>query len=376
MGDNFFVKAGKGLGEILASPYSGFFRGLTKGATDGAISSFTEEGLPEILGGVKDLLGHEVYAIEQLEGSANNVLDNFFNQLNSAVGGDLASVGSSLISQGTTAALTTTVVGGAVTLGVGGALMIGNTLAKNHLINKVDKKYKENLSLTFDEINRAREEAIVGLRTITSQVDQSLENRINQISLIIMKTLTEFIEIAEEFTPDAFRTRLVEPALKEINNLKAEFFKDLDKKIDKFFDRADKFRDQVDQMLMGTLEEVRNDLIRRREVHAIPNPLDPCRKKLNISSKRGIELSDIELYRLIECHELAKVNENTPLEQIIETYAQLQLNAIRMASLSRKAPQLREIVIRDWVKYGMLCEFWKVLNHEYAPSYILPEGKA
>jgi hypothetical protein len=62
---------------------------------------------------------------------------------------------------------------------------------------------------------------------------------------------------------------------------------------------------------------------------------------------------------------LSKLNENTPIDQVLETYGQLQHNAAMMAALVRKSPELRRRAIEDWIKYGMLCEFWRSIMIEY-----------
>lgn len=79
-------------------------------------------------------------------------------------------------------------------------------------------------------------------------------------------------------------------------------------------------------------------------------------------------LSDWELYELSECYELSKLNENTPIDEVLKTYGQLQLNAARMAALVKNAPELKRRAIEDWLKYGVLCEFWRDTIKTYAST--------
>ena len=44
---------------------------------------------------------------------------------------------------------------------------------------------------------------------------------------------------------------------------------------------------------------------------------------------------------------------------MLKIYGQLQLNAARMAALARNAPELKRRAIEDWIRYGVLCEFWR-----------------
>jgi len=36
-----------------------------------------------------------------------------------------------------------------------------------------------------------------------------------------------------------------------------------------------------------------------------------------------------------------------------------------MAALVRKSPELRRRAIEDWMKYGLLCEFWRSTIADY-----------
>ena len=195
----------------------------------------------------------------------------------------------------------------------------------NEIIDQTDEKVKENLG----EIDRIRRETIEEVNQTIQETDYYLENRINQISLIVMESIVE--------TKDLIR--------------------DLELLETQVFDDAGYLIDQIEEIVDKTIEQVRGEL-RRHSAELIPNPLDPCRQKLGLGLKLGFQLSDIEYYRLIECYELTKLTPNTRVQTIIETYGQLQLNAARMVALTRKAPELRKFAVEDWLKYGVLCQFW------------------
>ena len=90
-----------------------------------------------------------------------------------------------------------------------------------------------------------------------------------------------------------------------------------------------------------------------------------CRQQLGIGWKFGGSISDMQLYKLNQCYELSKLNKNTSIDQVLETYGQLQHNAAMMAALVRKSPELRRRAIEDWMKYGLLCEFWRSTIADY-----------
>ncbi|MBD2772991.1 hypothetical protein [Iningainema tapete] len=212
------------------------------------------------------------------------------------------------------------------------------------LLDKADDKVKHNL----EKIDEVREEALRDLRETIGQTDAYLENRINQISLVVMAALHSTQEITKN-------------SLVEIHVLE-----------DKLFQDANLIVDKIDVIIDGKLELIRNEF-KKHLSHALPNPFDDCRRKLKIGFKPGGMLSDIELYELSECYELSKLNENTPIDEVLKIYGQLQQNAAMMAALVKKAPELKRRAIEDWLKYGLLCEFWRdtMKNYDVKDTLVL-----
>lgn len=216
------------------------------------------------------------------------------------------------------------------------------------LLDHADDKVRYNL----ETIDQVRETAIRDVRETIGQTDIYLENRINQISLAVMQGLNSTQKIANN-------------TLAEINDLEEKLFKD-----------ANKIVDKIDEAIDGKLELIRNEL-RRYLAHALPNPFDKCRQRLKIGLKPGARLSDIELYELNECYELSKLNENTSIDEVLKVYGQLQQNAAMMAALVKKSPELKRRAIQDWLKYGVLCEFWHdtMKSYNYTDSLVLEHEK-
>lgn len=195
------------------------------------------------------------------------------------------------------------------------------------LLNQTDEKVKDAL----ENINQVRVAALIDIRETIGITDTYLENRINQISLTFMEALT--LGTTAIFT--------------EINFLEEKLFKDANQLVDK-----------IDEAIDGKLEQIRNEL-KKHLAHALPNPFDKCRQRLKLGLKPGARLSDIELYELSECYELSKLNEKSSIDEVLKIYGQLQHNAAMMAALVKKSPELKRIAIQDWLKYGVLCEFWR-----------------
>jgi hypothetical protein len=226
-----------------------------------------------------------------------------------------------------------------------------------NLISNVDEKYKDNLRLTFEEINQARAEAILGLRAMIGDVDTSLENRINQVSIIIMTALKEAKEISDNFTPGAFREELVEPTFDRIDKLEARFFQDLNGVLDKLAGIADTTIDNARDKLLGLLLD---GWIK-----------EPCRTKIGqggLLPKPVASLDDMELYRYLECIELEQIDghikANSSIQLIVDSYIQLQINAARMHIRAKGLgiQELQDLCTKDWVKYGQASKFWLQLS--------------
>jgi len=232
---------------------------------------------------------------------------------------------------------------GIATAVVGSGLIITNHVAdgikQSITIDKIDKKYKENLHLTFDKIDEAREKVKLDVKEVLGETDRIFERRIDQISDTLKETISGICEIAENYSPELYMTKLVDPTINKLNNLEKEIFSDFDQRIEFIFNNAEKFRDQLDGMITGTLEEVRYEY----------------RKLGNLYGVR----SEIEIYRKMELESLKKLNDDEiSISGIIDVYGQLELNAIRLAAVARKAPSMRKQALRDWVKYRLLADFW------------------
>lgn len=221
------------------------------------------------------------------------------------------------------------------------------------LLNNADEKVRENL----ETVDLVRQEALRDARETIGLTDAYLENRINQMSLAVMEAL-------------AFTQVGVDRAFAKVEILENQLFQDANYLVDKLINA-------VDEIIEGKIEKVSMTLKKYLD-HPLPGPFDKCKQRLNIHWKFGSQISDIELYRLAECYELTKLNENTPIDKVLEIYGQLQLNAARMAALVRNAPALKRIAVEDWIKYGVLCEFWYDTMKSYDSNLpmLMPEMSA
>ncbi len=214
------------------------------------------------------------------------------------------------------------------------------------ILNTASDKIRENLR----EIDLIRQETIKSVQKTSGEIDTYLENRINQMSLAVMEAL-QYTQLSTS------------QMLSQINQLEDQIFQD-----------GNDLIDRVEEVIDKTLEQVRMEL-KRYLGNSLPGVFDQCKRRLNLQWKSAHKISDIELYRLAECYELSKLNENTPIHKIEEIYGQLQLNAARMAVLVKTAPALKKIAVADWIKYGILAQFWSDTKEFYEFKFPMLEDK-
>lgn len=205
---------------------------------------------------------------------------------------------------------------------------------------------------------------------------QIIDESIEQVSDLLEDFFKEAKTLLAPFQPTTVLKTLIEPPLREVERLEAKLFQDANdlvnrvreklleptlKEIErleaKLFQDANALLDRFEEVMAGQIEKLKHEILKFR--HLLPAPWDRCKRQLNLHWKSGLDLSDLEIYRLMECYELSRLDENTPIKKIVETYAQLQNSAVLMKHLASGAPEFQKIFIKDWFKYGQLCEFWQ-----------------
>ncbi|MFN9860284.1 MAG: hypothetical protein ACK556_19690, partial [Pseudanabaena sp.] len=59
---------------------------------------------------------------------------------------------------------------------------------------------------------------------------------------------------------------------------------------------------------------------------------------------------------------------------MVDAYGGLQLNAWKMACVSRGAPGLQKNVMQDWIKYGQLISLWSQFSMSLTPLQAAEEA--
>lgn len=222
-------------------------------------------------------------------------------------------------------------------------------VARKEFDQAMDKYFDEHLYPFANHIEYIAKSLIKKAKTEARQLVQESIEQITALVEALFKKAEDLLKQAED-TGQAItlfiKENLIQPTLKEIERLETKLFQDANELIDRF-----------EEVVLGELHKLK--LAIQSFKHSLPAPWDRCKQKLNLHWKSGLDFSDLEIYRLMECYELSKLNENTRIEKISETYAQLQYNAVLMKHLARGAPAFQQIFIKDWFKYGQLHDFWQ-----------------
>ncbi|NEO18944.1 MAG: hypothetical protein F6J94_00360 [Moorea sp. SIO1F2] len=224
----------------------------------------------------------------------------------------------------------------------------------DHILERVDERYRGAMRETFLEINRARAETLIDVRYTLGTVDQSLEARINQIALEMMTLLAQVDKIVQK-TPGTFYKELFDPTITRLENLERDIFIKLDELVK-----------TLNCSRAGTIEDLRisfNKIIEKARStlpFSIFRRRTSCEKEMRQVYQEG---SDIYFYRVSECEINKIINQRghtLTVQQIADNYGQLQLNASRMACLAKDiAPDLHDQIKGDWLEYGIKTRFWK-----------------
>ncbi len=210
----------------------------------------------------------------------------------------------------------------------------------NTLVDRIDEKYRSAARELFQQINKARAEALADVRYSIGFVDEKLEARITQMSLILMEMLTRLDETADKFRPEKLRSEIIEPT-----------FAELDELTDKVIKRIDQLVDKIGCKVGGTVTSVEESL--ERVVERLPFSKSkrlPCqyckgfwswfykneqdcsccqKERLLDKNNNPLTTTNIRLFRYNVCmlkSELdSRLNDNTlEVQYAVDTYATIQ----------------------------------------------------
>lgn len=226
---------------------------------------------------------------------------------------------------------------------------------------KLEAEIKINLDEKFLALVKQLEYVVGKSKTALSELlDEAfkgLSNLRSEVEVIVDKFLAAF-------NPAQIRAKLIEPIFDRLEKLEDKIFKDIDRLIDK-----------IDVIFTGTSEELKNAIQSLIDPGLlIPNPFDECRRRQNLEWTLGTSFTLVQIYRFRECKVLEKLDENTKIQDLVDSYGGLQLNAWKMACVSRGAPGLQKNVMQDWIKYGQLINLWSQFSMSMTPLQAAEEA--
>ncbi|MFN9869216.1 MAG: hypothetical protein ACK568_19615, partial [Pseudanabaena sp.] len=195
------------------------------------------------------------------------------------------------------------------------------------------------------------------LSELLDEAFKGLSNLRSEVEVIVDKFLAAF-------NPDQLKAKLIDPIFDKLEKLEDKIFKDIDRLIDK-----------IDVIFTGTGEELKNAIQTLIDpALLIPNPFDQCRRLQGLEWTIGTSFTLVQIYRFRECKVLEKLDENTKIQDLVDAYGGLQLNAWKMACVSRGAPGLQKNVMQDWIKYGQLISLWSQFSMSLTPLQAAEEA--
>lgn len=210
----------------------------------------------------------------------------------------------------------------------------------NTLVDRIDEKYRSAARELFQQINKARAEALADVRSSIGFVDEKLEARITQMSLTLMEMLTRLDETADKFKPEKLRSEIIEPTFAELDELTDKVIKRIDQLVDKIGCKVGGTVTSVEESLERVVERLPFSKSKRRPCqyckgfrswfYKNEQDCSCCQKKeLLDKNNNPLTTTNIKLFRHNVCmlkSELdSRLNDNTlEVQYAVDTYATIQ----------------------------------------------------
>jgi ElaB/YqjD/DUF883 family membrane-anchored ribosome-binding protein len=322
---------------------------LTQTIKNGGLFPFLPGGIP----GVPALPGFNIpnpfsfikEAVESIAKVFQNLADSVLNKLDAVISG-----------------------GAAKLQAAGTAIVDKFENAATNIITTASTTFEKLLQETIDELRKILNEAFENVKTLIAQADSYIKDRISQVGEIIASSLGKVAEIAENFTPKRIHDDLVEPALKSIQRIEEQLFKDVNQVLDKIIDKIDQTLEQVNWK--ANLVAIAGSQLGRDAL-----------KKLKLTVA-ALQLADFSYYSFWEVYlnDVVEVNSSITIEERLSVYAELQKKASIMRFLNianAPAPAQDDLLARKWLTYGILYNTTKLflgatsgINTGKAPSLL------
>lgn len=232
------------------------------------------------------------------------------------------------------------------------------------LLRNVDDRSRGIIQKIFAEFNQARAEFILSVRTLIGEVDRDLENRINQLSLLMMDVLLQ----AKDF-PGQIQKDLIVPTIVKLGKLKDDISKD----INNLLDRLGCITTVTIEIAFNRLENVlsKENPFAKVEFNCDGNCGGWFRNQCHSCCEKVQLVHNHYNYDIMERYRLAKCWRESPLDrdplplpsEILDAYAQLEDNATRLFCYATKSNPISQGMLdtaKDDIQYyRKKRSYWK-----------------
>lgn len=250
--------------------------------------------------------------------------------------------------------------------------MITDTLEQfseiaDRILDNIDAKYKDNLKLTFNEIQKIRQALVDDINSTIGTVNRMIEDRINQIFKSVLELLQKATELVEQVFSsaeeliDKFHTDMIKPIFDRLDGIETQFFQDVNMLLTRLFDERSR-----------TFIEAREYIDKLRKIISDPLLLfDPiarqCREETAGMGGPFAFLEDDEVYEVNKCLRQRRLAEDIEISTIADfgrIYAALQYEAFLfmvMHSVVSGLPGIdgtRNRYTKEWTDFDQLCRIW------------------
>jgi hypothetical protein len=206
----------------------------------------------------------------------------------------------------------------------------------NAFVERIEEKYRNIARETFQQINRARAEALADVRYSIGFIDEKLEARITQLSLTLMEMLTRLDEIADEYKPEKWRTEVIEPTFDRLDKLAADIRQHIETLMDKVGCKVHGTTVNFTQALENVVQQLPLSKPAQKKKpcyccadnwYCSANARDcACCQQVGLLDNQNQPLvtTDLKLFRYNVCMRKSELNENSQIQQILDSYAMIQ----------------------------------------------------
>jgi hypothetical protein len=243
----------------------------------------------------------------------------------------------------------------------------------NIFVDRIEEKYRSAARKAFQQINKMRAEALVDLRYSIGFIDEKLENRITQITKVLMETLTRLNETADKFRPEKLRSEIIKPTFAELDELTADIVQHINQLVDKVgckvggtvFNLEESLKRVVRTMPQGMMGTSPKKLCQSCKLTSTSRECSCCQEEdLLDKNNKPLMMTDIKLFRYNVCMLESELDVESKVSSVMDVYATIQKLAMDLyckSDLSRSTSgelSIQKIMKKEAAQANERYLFW------------------